>query len=128
MSNAKSSALKYALLCGFILLLITIAYVYRDYKYQLELLKLSKQLKEEETELRAVNNTLSKTIKQQMQLQESLVEAQKLSSLGTCLFAGVAHRNRNTPIGGAIISISNAGMATDKLNECVKTGLTKSQR
>lgn len=125
LSNAKSSALKYALLCGFILLLITIAYVYRDYKYQLELLKLSKQLKEEETELRAVNNTLSKTVKQQMQLQESLVEAQKLSSLGM-LVAGVAHE-MNTPIGGAIISISNAGMATEKLNECVKTGLTKSQ-
>ncbi|WP_254843706.1 hypothetical protein [Pseudoalteromonas sp. SK20] len=83
---------------------------------------MSHKLHIEKIELDIVNRELDATIKQQ--LQEGLIEAQKLSSLGL-LVAGVAHE-MNTPIGGTVISVSNADMSLNKLNEAMKQGQTKS--
>ncbi|MBB1303672.1 sensor histidine kinase [Pseudoalteromonas sp. SR44-8] len=123
--NAKMTAFQYAALCSIVLCIVGFGFSYREYLFQQQLITLSYKLQREKIELDSVNKQLDLTIRQQQQLQASLLEAQKLSSLGL-LVAGVAHE-MNTPIGGAIISVSNADVAINKLNEAMKAGLTKSQ-
>ncbi|GAA60943.1 signal transduction histidine kinase regulating C4-dicarboxylate transport system [Pseudoalteromonas sp. BSi20652] len=118
-------ALGYAGISAIFLLTIGGFILYREYCYTKVLSNLFEQLHAEKLELDSVNNKLSNTIRQQQLLQDSFVEAQKLSSLGM-MVAGVAHE-MNTPIGGAIISVSNAESVMNRLNEAIKTGLTKSQ-
>ncbi|ATG57633.1 MULTISPECIES: sensor histidine kinase [Pseudoalteromonas] len=123
-NNIRFAALGYAGISGVILLFIGGFILYREYCYTKALKDLFDQLRTEKVELDSVNNQLSNTIRQQQLLQDSFVEAQKLSSLGM-LVAGVAHE-MNTPIGGAIISVTNAESVMSRLNEGIKTGLTKS--
>ena len=124
MNKIHFTALGYAGIGGIILLFIGGFILYREYCYTKTLKDLFDQLRAEKLELDSVNNQLSNTIRQQQLLQDSFVEAQKLSSLGM-LVAGVAHE-MNTPIGGAIISVTNAESVMSRLNEGIKTGLTKS--
>ena len=124
MNKIHFTALGYAGIGGIILLFIGGFILYREYCYTKTLKDLFDQLRTEKVELDSVNNQLSNTIRQQQLLQDSFVEAQKLSSLGM-LVAGVAHE-MNTPIGGAIISVTNAESVMSRLNEGIKTGLTKS--
>lgn len=125
LNDVRVIAFQYAALCSAILCMFGFGFNYREYIFQKQLITLSKKLQDEKIELDSVNKELDSTIRQQQKLQTSLIEAQKLSSLGL-LVAGVAHE-MNTPIGGAIISVSNADVAINKLKDAIKTGLTKSQ-
>ncbi|WP_416307885.1 sensor histidine kinase [Neptunicella sp. SCSIO 80796] len=97
----------------------------RDAKLQMRLLKISDELHQEKQALETLNQKLEDHLAQQQQLQDDLVEAQKLSSLGM-MVAGVAHE-LNTPIGGALMSVSSAEVELASLKEAVKEGLTKSK-
>ena len=124
LSNINNVALGYSILCSLIFLIIGSFILYREYRYNTILQQLFIELNTEKIELKSVNKQLSNTIQQQQLLQESFIEAQKLSSLGL-LVAGVAHE-MNTPVGGAIISVSNAQSVLKRLIEATQTGLTKS--
>ena len=121
--SAFNQALMYGFICSFILLLFSGAYLYRDYRFQLKLLNASILLQDEQLELTAANEQLKKYVTQQQQLQDDLVEAQKLSSLGM-MVAGIAHE-MNTPVGGAIIATSNTQAISKKLQEQIDSGVTK---
>lgn len=121
--SAFNQALMYGFICSFILLLFSGAYLYRDYRFQLKLLNASILLKGEQLELTAANKQLKKYVTQQQQLQDDLVEAQKLSSLGM-MVAGIAHE-MNTPVGGAVIATSNTQAISKKLQEQIDSGVTK---
>jgi signal transduction histidine kinase len=105
-------------ICGLIL-------IWRGYRYQDKLIELSIKLRSEQRELKRVNDSLVENIARQQLLQDELVEANKLSSLGL-MVAGVAHE-LNTPIGGAIICVTNADDANNKLKKAMEEGLSKSQ-
>ncbi|UJF20868.1 sensor histidine kinase [Shewanella sp. OMA3-2] len=104
--------------CGFFI-------IWREFCYQCKLIALSLKLQNEQQELERVNDSLTKNIVRQQLLQDELVEANKLSSLGL-MVAGVAHE-LNTPIGGAIICVSSADNANEKLKKSMLEGLSKSQ-
>jgi signal transduction histidine kinase len=99
--------------------------VWRGQRYQGQLIQLSRKLQAEEQALRQANTSLTEHIARQHLLQDELVEAKKLSSLGL-MVAGVAHE-LNTPIGGAIMSLSNADNANKQLKKSMVEGLTKQQ-
>lgn len=105
--------------------LVIIGYFYlsNDIKLKLALLTISKQLVDEKEKLANLNAQLEERVQQLKLLQNDLVEAQKLSSLGM-LAAGVAHE-MNTPIGGAIMSISNAQLLSMDLAKKIDTGFSK---
>ncbi|MBH0046287.1 MULTISPECIES: sensor histidine kinase [unclassified Pseudoalteromonas] len=124
-ARVSLSAFLYASVCAFGFIIISTFFLYREHRSNNTINNLFDALKTEKIELKHVNKTLSKTIKQQQLLQKNLIEAQRLSSLGL-LVAGVAHE-MNTPIGGAIISVSNAESVIKRLSESIKIGLTKSQ-
>jgi C4-dicarboxylate-specific signal transduction histidine kinase len=105
-------------LCGSIIM-------WRGYRYQDKLIELSLKLHDEHQRLEQANASLIENIARQQLLQDELVEANKLSSLGL-MVAGVAHE-LNTPIGGAIICVTNADNANDKLKKAMEQGLSKSQ-
>lgn len=105
------------------LVLIGYFYLSNDIKLKLALLTISKQLIDEKEKLADLNVQLEERVQQLKLLQNDLVEAQKLSSLGM-LAAGVAHE-MNTPIGGAIMSISNAQLLSMDLAKKIDTGFSK---
>ncbi|MFQ3235547.1 MAG: signal transduction histidine kinase [Paraglaciecola sp.] len=97
----------------------------RDNRFEKKLIKLSLKLRNEHQKLNRVNRSLRQNIVQQELIQEELVEAKKLSALGL-MVAGVAHEI-NSPLGGAIISVSTANHANEELTKSMVKGITKSQ-
>lgn len=98
---------------------------WREYRFQQQLLALSSKLHHEQVELKRVNKALQDNIAMQHVMQDELLEAKKLSSLGL-MVSGVAHE-LNTPVGGAIMALSSANNANKKLIQGVQSGISKSQ-
>jgi C4-dicarboxylate-specific signal transduction histidine kinase len=71
-------------------------------------------------ELSARSNELSLSLEQMQRMQNELVEAEKLASLGA-LVAGVAHE-LNTPIGNAVTAASTLHHHMNELKETVAAG------
>lgn len=125
LSRARNTSLYFALAIFFTLTISGFLIIWRGHRYQQTLIALSLKLQNEQQELKRVNDSLVENLSRQQLLQDELVEANKLSSLGL-MVAGVAHE-LNTPIGGAIICLSNADNANDNLKQAMKEGLSKSQ-
>jgi signal transduction histidine kinase len=125
LSLAQKNSLNFALVIFLTLVLCGSIIMWRGYRYQDKLIELSLKLHDEHQRLEQANASLIENIARQQLLQDELVEANKLSSLGL-MVAGVAHE-LNTPIGGAIICVTNADNANDKLKKAMEQGLSKSQ-
>jgi signal transduction histidine kinase len=125
LSLAQKNSLYFALVIFLTLVLCGSIIMWRGYRYQDKLIELSLKLHDEHQRLEQANASLIENIARQQLLQDELVEANKLSSLGL-MVAGVAHE-LNTPIGGAIICVTNADNANDKLKKAMEQGLSKSQ-
>jgi signal transduction histidine kinase len=69
---------------------------------------------------RQTTRTLSRTLENLQNMQQQLVQSEKMASLGT-LTAGVAHEI-NTPLGIAVTSTSSALESTQKIRENFETG------
>lgn len=125
LSRAQSYAMQFSLAVFLTLSLCGLIIIWRGYRYQHTLLELTLKLRNEHQQLEQANTSLIENIARQQLLQDELVEANKLSSLGL-MVAGVAHE-LNTPIGGAIICVTNADDANTKLTKAMEEGITKSQ-
>jgi signal transduction histidine kinase len=69
---------------------------------------------------RQTTRTLTRTLENLQNMQQQLVQSEKMASLGT-LTAGVAHEI-NTPLGIAVTSTSSALESTQKIRENFETG------
>lgn len=125
LSLARRNALLFALVVFLISSLSGLIIIWRGYRYQEKLIGLSLKLSNESQQLKQANKLLIENIARQQLLQDELVEANKLSSLGL-MVAGVAHE-LNTPIGGAIICVSNANNTNNNLTKAMEKGISKSQ-
>ncbi|WP_340677684.1 HAMP domain-containing sensor histidine kinase [Paraglaciecola sp.] len=123
LSNIHQQALLTSLVCGLVMASIGILVILRKYKFQQKLLALSEDIIKEKTDLDNLNTKLTSSLEQQQILQDSLVEAEKLSSLGM-MVAGVAHE-LNTPLGGALMSVSSAQGTIQNLKNSIEQGLSK---
>ena len=125
LSITRRNALFFALTIFLTLSLASLIIIRSGYRYQEKLIGLSLKLHNEHQQLEQANKSLIENIAKQQLLQDELVEANKLSSLGL-MVAGVAHE-LNTPIGGAIICVTNANDANDNLTKAMEKGISKSQ-
>lgn len=94
----------------------------RNYLYSLK--GLNDQLDRDNQRLFEAQQQAQTLLEQQQVLQDDLVEARKLSSLGM-MVAGVAHE-LNTPIGSAMMAISKQQSDLDTLKVQISGGLTRS--
>lgn len=125
LSQARTQSLFFAFILFLSLAISSLLIIWRGHRYQNKLIELSFKLSSEQQDLKRVNDSLTKNIARQQLLQDELVEANKLSSLGL-MVAGIAHE-LNTPIGGAIICVSNADNTNNNLKKSMQEGLSKSQ-
>ena len=86
---------------------------------------LFRQLAVEKETLAKSNQQLQLAYEQQQQMQDSLVEFRKLSSMGM-MVAGLAHE-LNTPLGGAALTLSSLDSSREQLQQAVSDGLRKSE-
>ncbi len=77
------------------------------------------------SELATANAALQCSLDIQKNMQDELVRAEKLSSLGL-MVAGVAHE-LNTPLGTAVMTLSSLEHASGALVECLQRGLRQSE-
>lgn len=82
------------------------------------------QLRDSRQEVEALNDDLVETLDQLKQFQDSLVQAEKLASLGG-IVAAVAHE-LNTPIGNALTVATTFEAKSRDFNAAVEHGLKKS--
>lgn len=85
---------------------------------------LFRQLAVEKEALSLSNQQLKIAYEQQQQMQDSMVELRKLSSMGM-MVAGLAHE-LNTPLGGASLTLSSLDSSRRQLALAVTEGLRKS--
>ncbi len=88
----------------------------RELRNKLSLEALSRQLEKDKKEL-------ATSLEQQKLLQDELVEAEKMASLGI-LVAGVSHE-LSTPVGGAVMSVSSIQQRTQEIVKKLDKGLSK---
>ena len=86
---------------------------------------LFRQLAVEKEALAKSNQQLQLAYEQQQQMQDTLVELRKLSSMGM-MVAGLAHE-LNTPLGGAALTLSSLDSSCEQLQQAVSDGLRKSE-
>lgn len=110
-------ALLPALITGSLVFLLGCILLYREISLGLALQKLT-------TELNLEKDELADTLAVQRQLREELVEIEKMASLGM-LVAGVAHE-MNTPLGAALMSVSDMQVRLEDLKRDIQQGLKKS--
>lgn len=106
-----------------VILLIGGRILWRDFALQRSLYSMTEILEHEKYELKVLNTELDSSLSRQQLLQNELVESRKLSSLGM-MVAGVAHE-LNTPIGGALISVSSLRNQHGALQNALESGLTR---
>lgn len=99
---------------------------YEDSRLEVQLLNasLEKRVIERTEELATVNQTLSQTIADLKQTQDSLIRSEKLASLGS-LVAGVAHE-LNTPLGNALTVTTTLLERTQEFTVEMEQGLKRS--
>lgn len=113
-----------ALFLGIVVLLVGGAFILRDYFSRLSILKLSHKLAADRDSLKVANEQLDRNLHQLSLLQDDLAESKRLSSLGM-MVAGVSHE-MNTPLGGAMLSVSEIHQQFTNLEQALHRGLTKS--
>ncbi|WP_414828498.1 sensor histidine kinase [Alteromonas sp. H39] len=117
-SRLHREALLPAIGLALMVLLISGLIFYRDWRNTFALEVLSKQLKKDK-------NELATSLEREKLLQDELVEAEKMASLGI-LVAGVSHE-LSTPIGGAVMSVSSIQQRTQEFVKKASNGLSKKQ-
>lgn len=86
---------------------------------------LEEQVEERTSALKAVNTRLQSTLDELQRMQNHLVQAEKLASLGS-LVAGVAHE-LNTPIGTGVTVVSTICDKCVELRRQIDAGIRRSQ-
>lgn len=122
-SAYKRSAAISALLLSTVLLLIGSYLLNREYRSRLSLLDMAHQLHNENKQLGEANCKLDLALTTQQRLQDDLVESRKLSALGM-MVAGIAHE-LNTPIGSALLTVTDQQRSRNELADAVNSGLTR---
>ncbi|MBN7768330.1 HAMP domain-containing histidine kinase [Marinobacter daepoensis] len=107
-----------------VLLVIGGIVLWREYRQQRTMMGLNAQLAEDKKALEQAGKRQKDLMSQQQLLQQDLVQASKLSSLGM-MVAGVAHE-LNTPIGGAMLAVSRQQRDLEALQQGFDEGLSRS--
>jgi signal transduction histidine kinase len=123
LASLRADALRLALVTGGLLLLFGLAVLYRDLTQRRAMRSLNVQLAGDKYSLERASERQRELLNQQQLLQQDLVQASRLSSLGM-MVAGVAHE-LNTPIGGAMLAAARQAQQLESLQQAFETGLSR---